>query len=153
MARRVDNAECRRVVSVLIKHTTPDSWLMDSDNGWPWLGEWLRRAVLCIHWQRKRIEDLQAQVKRLTALLRQAESDTALLNRLNAVFEDNAYIAVDDGEGEVRCSATEYADFDEGAVPLMSGRECLTAVVEQLEHREAEFYRKLRAEAEFGGDG
>jgi hypothetical protein len=94
-----------------------------------------------------------AEIERLTALLRQAESDTALLNRLNAVFEDNAYIAVDDGEGEVRCSATEYADFDEGAVPLMSGRECLTAVVEQLEHREAEFYRKLRAEAEFGGDG
>jgi hypothetical protein len=29
------------------------------------LGDWLRRAVLCIHWQRKRIEDLQAQVKRL----------------------------------------------------------------------------------------
>jgi len=65
MARKVDAAECRRVVSVLINASTPGSWLMSADFGDPGLGEWLRRAVLCIAWQRKRIEDLQAQIKRL----------------------------------------------------------------------------------------
>ena len=65
MARRVDNAECRRVISALIEHTTPDSWLMASSDGWPWLGELMRRAVLCIDWQRKRAEKAEAKLAKL----------------------------------------------------------------------------------------
>lgn len=93
-----------------------------------------------------------AEIERLQNALTQSEKDTILLNKLDAMFEDNAYIAVDDGEGEVRFSATEYADLEDGAVPHMSGRESLAEVVEQLEHREDEWFRKMRAENEFGHD-
>ena len=63
MARRVDNAECRRVISALIEATGPDRWIWSEYDGSPSLGRLMRRAVLCIDWQRERAEKAEAALR------------------------------------------------------------------------------------------
>jgi hypothetical protein len=60
VARRVDARECRNVVSMIINATHPDGYLYSNE---PAIVDLLRRAVLCIDWQRKRIEKLQEASK------------------------------------------------------------------------------------------